>query len=264
MKLCLIVFLTGRQERSQVPRINGHAEMVPAKYQSTTSLKIPAWTRDLFSPLHNRFKHPMPSSHLLQQPKIIYPSWNLCLRIKILGDRFCIFSSRRRSYCIRIPGWNCQGENKRIIFLSQRQNFKKKDKKTKTEKTNTKKEKRPKKQRPKRQPPKRQRPTTRGWLPPDPRMDLSRWLQHHFNPSLSPSSWGYFHDPHGHDNVAGVPCPLRPFQWKPNGDQHGHTSCLAARASSQDWDGDDDDEEKDDDDDGDDDNDDRQAQSIER
>ena len=25
------------------------------------------------------------------------------------GDRFCIFSSRRRGDCFRLPGWNCQG-----------------------------------------------------------------------------------------------------------------------------------------------------------
>ena len=49
---------------------------------------------------------------------------------------------QRRGYCIRIPGWNCQGENKKYIFESsgEGQNYKKKDKKTKTEKTITKKE----------------------------------------------------------------------------------------------------------------------------
>ena len=49
---------------------------------------------------------------------------------------------------------------------------------------------------------------------------------------------GYFHNRHNHNYVAGVPCALRPIQWKPDGEKHGHTSCLAARASSQDWDGD--------------------------
>ena len=87
-------FVPGRQERSQVPRISGHAEMVFYFdiYSFWFNLKIGVimWTKQICTKL--------------RREKFVFATI-----MKLSGDWFCIFSARRRGDCFWLPRWNCQG-----------------------------------------------------------------------------------------------------------------------------------------------------------
>ena len=127
-------FVPGRQERSQVPRISGHAEMVCnftlTDIQFDSSWKLgwlgeeniahTGWFPNCASPFSvPKWKRGGAFKNLTGDQLKTSLCTRICggkmyfvffvTRMKLSGDWFCIFSARRRGDCLWLTRWNCQG-----------------------------------------------------------------------------------------------------------------------------------------------------------